>query len=104
MNNFANDPEGFVAEVITPVLTALELDPSSGSLPTRVATDLLRSQLGAPLRGLANQIVDRLRGGNGCRPLQDGRAAAERAAAGKLVNWAWQAEDRDRLCYAEHDI
>ena len=109
--------------------------------------------LGVQLHGLANDIVDTIRGGNGWRPLRDGRAAAKSAAAGKLVigglkgseqanpdqhghvvvvvdgplardtypsaywgrlggggaedktvNWAWRAQDRDRVSYAEHDI
>lgn len=43
------------------------------------------SELGAQLHGLANEIVDTIRGGNGWAPLQDGAAAAKSAAAGKLV-------------------
>ncbi len=110
-------------------------------------------QLAVALHGLADQIVDTIRGGNGWRPLTSGIYAAESAAAGKLVigglkgseqnrpdphghvvvvvagplaqgaypsaywgrlggggekdktiNWAWRAEDRDRVSYAEHDI
>jgi hypothetical protein len=110
-------------------------------------------QLEVPLRGLADEIVDTLRGGNGWRRLPNGVAAAGSAAAGRLVvgglkgseqahpdahghvvvvvagplarnaypsaywgrlggggaenktvNWAWRAEDRDRVSYAEHDI
>jgi hypothetical protein len=111
------------------------------------------SQLGIQLHGLADQIVDTIRGGNDWRPLRNGIAAAESAAAGKLVigglkgseqfkpdphghvaivvvgplahdaypsaywgrlggggakdktiNWAWRAEDRDRVSYAERDL
>lgn len=113
------------------------------------------SQLGVQLHGLADEIVDTIRGGNGWRPLRDGIAAAQSATAGKLVigglkgseqanpdphghvvvvvagpldpthkaypkaywgrlggggaenqwtNYAWRAEDRDRVSYAEHDI
>lgn len=111
------------------------------------------NQLDVQLNGLANQIVDTIRGGNGWRPLPNGVSAAESAAAGKLVigglkgseqghpdahghvvvvvtgplardtypsaywgrlggggqkdktvNFAWRAEDRDRVSYAEHDI
>jgi len=111
------------------------------------------SQLGVELDGLANEIVDTIRSGNGWSPLPDGVAAADSAADGKLViggmkgseqanpdphghvvvvvagplahdaypsaywgrlgsrgeknktiNWAWRAEDRDRVSYAEHDI
>jgi len=110
-------------------------------------------QLKIPLHGLANEIVDTIRGGNGWKPLANGVAAAQSAAAGKLVigglkggeqahpdahghvvvvvagplahgaypsaywgklggtgakdktiNWAWNAADRDRVSYAEHDI
>ena len=43
------------------------------------------NKLAVPLHGLANQLVDTIRGGNGWRPLRDGRAAAKSAAAGKLV-------------------
>jgi hypothetical protein len=42
-------------------------------------------QLGVPLHGLANDIVNTIRGGNGWTPLRNGAAAAESAAAGKLV-------------------
>jgi hypothetical protein len=111
------------------------------------------NQLGAPLHGLANEIVDTIRGADDWTPLPDGIAAAQSAAAGKLVigglkgweqtrrdphghvvvvvagplahdaypsaywgrlggggaknktiNWAWRAEDRDRVSYAEHDL
>ena len=41
--------------------------------------------LGVQLHGLANDIVDTLRGGNGWTPLRNGAAAADSAAAGKLV-------------------
>ena len=110
-------------------------------------------QLGVQMHGLANEIVDAIRSGNGWTPLRNGVAAADSAAAGKLVvgglkgseqdhpdphghvvvvvagplahdaypsaywgrlggrgekdktiNWAWRAEDRDRVSYAEHDI
>ena len=110
-------------------------------------------QVGVPLQGLADQIIDTIRGANGWRPLRDGIAAAQSATAGKLVigglkgseqanpdphghvvvvvtgplahnaypsaywgrlggngakdktiNWAWTAEDRDRVSYAERDI
>jgi hypothetical protein len=43
------------------------------------------NQLGVQLQGLANEIVDTIRGGNGWTPLRDGAAAANSAAAGKLV-------------------
>lgn len=111
------------------------------------------SQLGVQLHGLADDIVNTIRGGNDWRPLPNGIGAAESAAAGKLVigglkgseqsnpdphghvvvvvngplahdaypsaywgrlggggakdktiNWAWRAEDRDRVSYAERDI
>jgi hypothetical protein len=111
------------------------------------------SELGVQLHGLADQIVDTSRNGDGWRLLPDGIAAAQSAADGKLViaglkgseqsnpdphghvvvvvasplahndypsaywgqlggigakdktiNWAWRAEDRDRVSYAEHDI
>jgi hypothetical protein len=111
------------------------------------------SELQVPLHGLADEIVDTIRDGNGWRPLPNGVAAAHSAAAGKFVvgglkgseqtrpdphghvvvvvagplardaypsaywgrlggggaedktvNWAWRAEDRDRVSYAEHDI
>ena len=41
--------------------------------------------LGVQLHGLANDIVDTLRGGNGWTPPRNGAAAADSAAAGKLV-------------------
>jgi hypothetical protein len=111
------------------------------------------SQLGVQLHGLANEIVDTIRDGDDWTPLPDGIAAAQAAAAGKLVigglkgseqarpdphghvvvvvtgprahdaypsaywgrlggtgdkdktiNWAWNAEDRDKVSYAEHDL
>jgi hypothetical protein len=111
------------------------------------------SQLGVQLHGLANEIVDTIRDGDDWTPLSDGIAAAQAAAAGKLVigglkgseqgrpdphghvvvvvtgplahdaypsaywgrlggtgdkdktiNWAWNAEDRDKVSYAEHDL
>ena len=43
------------------------------------------SQLGVQLRGLANEIVDAIRGENGWTALRNGVVAAEAAAAGKLV-------------------
>ena len=43
------------------------------------------SQLGVELDGLANEIVDTIRFGNGWKPLPNGIAAAERAAAGQFV-------------------
>ena len=42
-------------------------------------------QLGVTLTGLANDIVDTLRGGEEWTQLDDGVAAAQQAAAGKLV-------------------
>jgi hypothetical protein len=60
MNNFANDPEGFVAEVITPVLAALELDQdhTSATIELLLGTALQESGLihrvqlgGGPARG-----------------------------------------------------
>ena len=47
MNNFANEPEEFVAEVITPVLTALELDKdhSSATIELLLGTALQESGL-----------------------------------------------------------
>ncbi len=42
-------------------------------------------QVGVPLDGLADQIVDVLRHGEGWSHIEDGPAAAEAAAAGKLV-------------------
>src|SRR6266851_3643043 len=42
-------------------------------------------QLGVTLNGLANQIVDTIRGGTEWTQLADGVAAAQSAAAGKLV-------------------
>jgi hypothetical protein len=111
------------------------------------------SQLNVPLQGLANEIVETLRTGQGWTRLIDGIAAAKSAHDGKLViaglrgveqthpdphghvvvvvdgplarnaypsaywrklggvgakdktlNYAWIAEDRDRVSYAEHDI
>jgi hypothetical protein len=111
------------------------------------------SELGVELHGLANEIVDTIRGGDDWMPLPDGVAAAESAAAGKFVigglkgseqarpgphghvvvvvagplahgaypsaywgrlggtgdkdktiNWAWNAQDRDKVSYAEHDL
>ena len=111
------------------------------------------SQLGVQLHGLANEIVDTIRDGDDWTPLPDGIAAAQAAAAGKLVigglkgseqarpdphghvvvvvtgslahdaypsaywgrlggtgdkdktiNWAWNAEDRDKVSYAEHEL
>jgi hypothetical protein len=41
--------------------------------------------LGVTLQGLADQIVETLRGGAGWTPLKDGVAAARSAEAGKLV-------------------
>jgi len=41
--------------------------------------------LGVQLHGLANDIVDTIRGGNGWTPLRNGAAAADSAAAGRLV-------------------
>ena len=110
-------------------------------------------QLGVTLVGLADQIVDTLRGGGEWTPLDDGVAAAASARDGKLVvaglkgseqahpdahghvvvvvdgplahdkypsaywgrlggvgdkdktiNWAWTADDRDKVSYAAHDI
>jgi hypothetical protein len=110
-------------------------------------------QVGVTLTGLADQIVDTIRGGGDWRPLADGVAAAASAHNGKLViaglkgseqtnpdphghvvvvvdgplargtypsaywgklggvgakdqtiNFAWNAGDRDRVSYAEHDI
>jgi hypothetical protein len=43
------------------------------------------AQLGVPLDGLANHIVDPISSGNGWEPLEDGIAAAAAAAAGKFV-------------------
>jgi hypothetical protein len=43
------------------------------------------NQLGVELNGLANAIVDTLRNDPGWMPLEDGVAASESAAAGKLV-------------------
>ena len=43
------------------------------------------SQLGVELDGLANEIVDTIRSGNGWTPLRNGVAAADSAAGGKLV-------------------
>jgi esterase/lipase superfamily enzyme len=43
------------------------------------------SRLGMQLLGLANEIVDTIRGGNGWTPLQNGVAAANSAADGKFV-------------------
>lgn len=43
------------------------------------------SQLQVQLNGLADQIVDTIRGGNGWRPLPNGIGAASSAAAGRLV-------------------
>jgi hypothetical protein len=111
------------------------------------------SELGVQLHGLANEIVDTIRDGDDWTPLPDGIAAAQAAAAGKLVigglkgseqarpdphghvvvvvtgplahdaypsaywgrlggtgdedktiNWAWNAEDRDKVSYAEHEL
>src|SRR6516225_1976220 len=42
-------------------------------------------ELEVQLHGLANEIVDTIRGGNGWTPLRNGAAAAESAATGKLV-------------------
>src|SRR6185312_7656464 len=42
-------------------------------------------QLGVTISGLANEIVDTIRSGEEWRAVPDGVAAAERAAAGKLV-------------------
>jgi hypothetical protein len=42
-------------------------------------------QLGVPLHGVANDIVETIRDGNGWTPLENGAAAAKSAAAGKLV-------------------
>jgi hypothetical protein len=110
-------------------------------------------KLEVTLQGLADQIVDSLRAGQGWTPLPDGIAAAKSAHDGKLVmaglrgseqahpdahghvvvivdgplahdaypsaywgklggtgakdktiNWAWTAEDRDRVFYAAHDL
>jgi len=110
-------------------------------------------QLGVPLQGLADQIVDTLRTGEGWTVLADGVAARASAQVGKFVmaglegseqahpdqhghvvvvvdgplahgayptaywgslggqpgrnqtlNFAWTAEDRDRISYAERDI
>jgi hypothetical protein len=43
------------------------------------------TQLGVTLTGLANDIVDTLRGGGAWTALADGIAASQQAAAGKLV-------------------
>src|SRR5271166_2193044 len=43
------------------------------------------AELKVALHGLANEIVDTIRSGNGWTPLRDGVAAAQSAAAGKLV-------------------
>ena len=42
-------------------------------------------ELGVRLQGVANEIVDTIRDGNGWTPLRNGAAAANSAAAGKLV-------------------
>jgi hypothetical protein len=42
-------------------------------------------QLGVPLEGLANTIVETISSGMGWEPLEDGFAAAEAAEAGKFV-------------------
>jgi hypothetical protein len=42
-------------------------------------------RLEVALHGLANEIVDTIRGGNGWAPLPNGAAAAKSAADGKLV-------------------
>jgi hypothetical protein len=111
------------------------------------------NKLKVPLQGLADEIVETLRTGQGWSPLPNGVAAALSAKAGKLVigglkgseqthpdlhghvvvvvegplarnaypsaywgklggvgakdktiNYAWIAEDRDRVSYAEYDI
>jgi hypothetical protein len=111
------------------------------------------AQLGVPLAGLANAIVDTIEGGAGWAQLEDGVAAANAAEAGKFVvgglrgsdeatpsehghvvvvvgrplahdaypsaywgrlggggkkdmtiNWAWNADDRDNVSYAAHDV
>jgi hypothetical protein len=111
------------------------------------------NELKVPLQGLADEIVETLRTGQGWSRLSNGVAAAKSAHDGKLVmaglkgseqthpdlhghvvvvvdgplahdaypsaywgqlggtgaedetiNWAWIAEDRDRVTYAEHDI
>ncbi len=110
-------------------------------------------KLGVPIQGLADQIVDTLRTGQGWTVIADGVAAKAGAQAGKFVmvglkgseqahpdphghvvvvvdgplahgaypsgywgslrgqpgrnqtlNFAWTAEDRDRISYAEHDL
>ena len=43
------------------------------------------AQLGVPLAGLANQIVDMISSGNGWETLEDGVAAADAAEGGKFV-------------------
>jgi hypothetical protein len=43
------------------------------------------AQLGVPLAGLANDIVDLISSGNGWKPLEDGAAAAEAAESGRFV-------------------
>ena len=43
------------------------------------------AQLGVPLAGLANAIVDTIDGGEGWTPLDDGVAAADAAENGKFV-------------------
>ncbi len=43
------------------------------------------NELGVPLQGLANDIVDTLRAGGNWTPLTDGVAAQKAASAGKLV-------------------
>jgi hypothetical protein len=111
------------------------------------------TKLGVGLAGLADEIVETLRTGQGWTALPTGVAAAQSAKAGKLViaglkgseqarpdphghvvvivdgplvrdaypsaywgrlggigekdktiNWAWTAEDRDRVSYAAHDL
>ena len=46
---------------------------------------VVASELGVPLHGLADEIVDTLRTGPGWTPLLDGVAAAKSAHDGKLV-------------------
>jgi hypothetical protein len=111
------------------------------------------TSLGVPLDGLADDIVNTIRGGGSWTPIHDGVAAAAAIRAGKFViaglkggeqanpdphghvvvvvdgplargaypsaywgslggtpgrdqtiNFAWTADDRDRVSYAQHDL